>query len=359
MARLQSTQKPTTLLTLKKSKQLANDYTSTGEIILITEQGIIDGDVRFTAGEDNQSLPVVPGAIGLGTYSLYPVGSIIYFAGDAPPDGFLACDGGTYTVLDYPELARKLYNSNYGTGAKGQFSGAYPYIDGNSSNDYRDATQFRIPDFSGRFVRSLNKMGSLQNSNGPDYWKVDVDRLGFWNNQTQTGTSRTEVDRYFGDEFDDMYLRHRHKVVDDDVSNNFKTDTGLGGAHSHRYYGSPRSSYYVDRDGQIMTNDLTGTALGDNGDGFGRQLGNDSDDSTINYFVNFGVWSRDIPGEKNSAHADYSGEHHHFGFLGFGSSYDDTNNTTTLKSKYDISESQNNALETRPINYSVLFCIKY
>lgn len=353
MARLQSTQKPTTLLTLKKSKQLANEYESTGEIILITEQGIIDGDVRFTAGKDLTN--EIPGADGKGTYSLYPVGSIIYFAGDAPPDGFLACDGGTYDVSDYPELARKLYNSNYGTGARGQFSGNYPYVNG--SGDYKNATQFAVPDFSGRFVRSLNKTGVLQNSNGPDYWKVDVDRLGFWDSRYQTGTSRPKVDRHFGDEFDDMYVRHRHQAVDDQTSNTYKSNTGDGGEHTHRYYGSPRSSYYVDRDDNIITN--AGGSLGDDGDGFGRQLGNDDDNSTQNYYVNFGVWSRDIPGEKNVAHTDTSGQHHHFGFIGFGENYADINNTTTLKSKYELSEEQNNESETRPINYSVLFCIKY
>ena len=365
MARLQSTQKPTTLLTLKKSKQLANEYESTGEIILITEQGIIDGDVRVTVGPDPSN--TVPFADGLGTNPLYPIGSMIYFAGDAPPDGFLACDGAVHRVSDYPELAVRLYNLTFGTDAGGQFTGMYPYVehtDPDTSIYYPASSRrfFRTPNFESYFVRNLNRVGALQNSKGPDYYEINpshgAERLGFWDSRSDESSSRNKINRTFGQTSVDMFLRHRHQAVDNDVSNTYKSSTTESGYHKHRYYGSPRSSYYVDRDDNVITND--GGNLGDDNDGFGRQLGSDDDNSPKHYYVNFGVWSRDVPGQKNSAASDVSGEHIHFGFLGYGDDLADQNNTTSTKSQYVINEEhQNNSSETRPINYSVLFCIKY
>ncbi len=100
MARLQSTQKPTTLLTLKKTKELTNEYVSTitnfsaGEIILITDEvGTIQGDIRVTKdGVIGQTLPFTQ------------AGSIIYYAGRTAPDGYLFCNGSPVPEDLYPEL---------------------------------------------------------------------------------------------------------------------------------------------------------------------------------------------------------------------------------------------------------------
>ena len=101
MARVDSIQKPTTLLTLKKSKEIATDTAGDllGEIMLITDDdGTVQGDIRVTSGKYYHTMPFVQ------------VGSIIYYAGDQIPDGYLACDGSYISQRLYPELFEKIRN---------------------------------------------------------------------------------------------------------------------------------------------------------------------------------------------------------------------------------------------------------
>ena len=101
MARVDSIQKPTTLLTLKKSKEIATDTAGDllGEIMLITDDdGTVQGDIRITSGKYYHTMPFVQ------------VGSIIYYAGDQIPDGYLACDGSYVSQRLYPELFEKIRN---------------------------------------------------------------------------------------------------------------------------------------------------------------------------------------------------------------------------------------------------------
>src|SRR6056300_1725000 len=96
-----SIQRPTTLLTLKKSKESLISYSSAakGQIILMTDTaGTLNGEIRVASsntvnGYDATSTP--PGApIKLSlTAPTYPVGSIIYYAGPIPPAGWLFCNG--------------------------------------------------------------------------------------------------------------------------------------------------------------------------------------------------------------------------------------------------------------------------
>jgi len=101
MARVDSIQKPTTLLTLKKSKELATETATTqgGQIMLITDDtGFVQGDIRFTSGRPYHTTPFVQ------------VGSIIYYAGNTVPDGYLPCDGSFISQKLYPELFDKIKN---------------------------------------------------------------------------------------------------------------------------------------------------------------------------------------------------------------------------------------------------------
>lgn len=63
-----------------------------GEVYIIKNDGLYYEDVRIvkdTSIDNNYS----------------KVGEVIYFYGLTPPTGWLACDGSTYNVADYPELA--------------------------------------------------------------------------------------------------------------------------------------------------------------------------------------------------------------------------------------------------------------
>ena len=369
MARLQSTQKPTTLLTLKKDKDESNSYMTfkSGEIILITEQGIVDGDVRFTKGDK-----ALYGNMN-GTFPLYPVGSIIFFAGSEQPDGYLTCNGQQVSRHLYPELFDKI---RYTWG-----KGISP-MTGNRHDDY-----FRVPDFenaanvadgvsteyiyhmskssdypypsindrrihnsnpeehyiSGLFIRNLNERGIGANIDGPDYYRLHVTKLGLWDTRIASGNNRELVERQFGpsDVQMDLFQRHRHKPV--------STNTTYDGDHNHRYYGAPRSRYYVKDDGTINTR------VGDNG--YGRKLGSYEDNSTSGYFVNFGIYSKTVPLAFNTATTQSSGAHIHYGFAGYGRNFADQLNTTNVN-RSDQGH-LDNARETRPKNYSVMFCIKY
>ncbi len=74
--------------------------------------------------------------------TLVPAGTVVPFAGDKVPDGFLLCDGRSLSRTDYPKLFAAI-----GT--------AHGSVDANS---------FNLPDYSGRFLRGVD--GSA--GNDPD-----------------------------------------------------------------------------------------------------------------------------------------------------------------------------------------------
>ena len=79
-----------------------------------------------------------------------PLGTIIQYYGETPPDFFLACDGSTYNKADYPELAKHLLSLTNNT----------PYIvDG-------DNTKFKVPDLRGEFIRGTGTNGHPAEGNG-------------------------------------------------------------------------------------------------------------------------------------------------------------------------------------------------
>lgn len=391
MARLQSTQKPTTLLTLKKDKQESNVYPSQspGEIILITEDGIVDGDVRFTKGAES-----IYG--WKGTFSLYPIGSIIYYAGSVAPDGYLACNGQAYDKNLYPELFAKIgytWGSSAGKFKVPNFQNptGSPYKVTSSSshiNGISNITNTNIEDhyIGGLFIRNLNEKGINSNVDGPDYYQLYVTRLGLWDTRLYSGLSRYIVDRGWGPGHiqEDLFVRHRHQPQ--------STNTTSDGAHNHRYYGAPRSRYYVDDNGvkydgltyykDSLTGDYTTSSTNANGgsnpryykkyngksisdshmvgdNGYGRKLGAYEDASVDyrGYYLNFGIYSTTKPLGKNTRTTREAGAHVHYGYMGYGANIADRENTTYLDRLGQ--EDLDNSVETRPKNYSVLFCIKY
>jgi len=89
------------------------------------------------------------GPTGASSGGADPPGSIIAFGGSTPPSGWLLCDGSTYPVTQYPNLAAAIGN-NFG---------------GSGSN-------FFVPDLRGRFLRgvdtaSANNFGVIA-TNDPD-----------------------------------------------------------------------------------------------------------------------------------------------------------------------------------------------
>ena len=246
MARLQSIQKPTTLLTLKKTKTEANEFSgAAGEIILVVINGVIQGDVRISTGTINNTMPV------------YPVGSIIYYAGQIPPNGYLFCNGAYLSSSLYPELYSKI-----------------GYTWGSSGSD------FRLPDFTadnGRFIRNLNPQG-IGNSSFPDYSQRVYSRFGVYDNR-----ALYNVNRQWGSTQEDQFKSHTHS------RGNYSSNAGT---HTHSYYGSRNST-----NGVQLGSDTAGVS------GYRRTLGfgGSAQTDASGYHVHYG-WLGYGPNQSSTLH---------------------------------------------------------
>ncbi len=76
---------------------------------------------------------------------LTPVGSILFYAKNAVPTGFLPCDGSAVSRTTYARLAALASSISYGA----------PFGPGDGS------TTFNVPDLRGQFVRSFDSGGSI------------------------------------------------------------------------------------------------------------------------------------------------------------------------------------------------------
>jgi phage-related tail fiber protein len=79
-----------------------------------------------------------------------PVGTVVGFAGEIPPVGWLICDGRPLSQSDFPELASVL----------GQMYGDGRTVGGQRTGD------FNIPDYRGRFLRGVDQ--GIEGPSGSD-----------------------------------------------------------------------------------------------------------------------------------------------------------------------------------------------
>lgn len=118
------------------------------------------------------------------SYGDTPLGTIISYMGITPPDEYLSCDGTTYNIQDYWELAEFI---------KTQF-GSYNYFGGDGT------TTFAVPDLRGEFLRgtgtnshtnqgSGSSVGTHQNATTvPTMYTTGTSPDGFGMWTTGTGT---------------------------------------------------------------------------------------------------------------------------------------------------------------------------
>lgn len=81
---------------------------------------------------------------------IVPIGTIISLMGNSAPTDYLKCDGSTYNIADYSELADYFYAQ---FGSKNFFGG-----DG--------STTFKVPDLRGEFLRGTGTNGHSGEGNG-------------------------------------------------------------------------------------------------------------------------------------------------------------------------------------------------
>lgn len=79
-----------------------------------------------------------------------PIGTINFFDASIAPQGWLACDGTTYNIVDYPDLAT-YYASVHGSAN---------FYGGNGT------TTFAVPDLRGEFLRGTGTNGHTNQGNG-------------------------------------------------------------------------------------------------------------------------------------------------------------------------------------------------
>ena len=80
----------------------------------------------------------------------YPVGEIITYMGTHTPNYYLACDGTTYNIVDYPLLASHIETE---FGSKNFFGG-------------NGTTTFAVPDLRGKFLRGTGTNSHTGQGNG-------------------------------------------------------------------------------------------------------------------------------------------------------------------------------------------------
>lgn len=98
---------------------------------------------------------------GFGNQGDAPIGTIISYMGTIVPDGYLACDGETYHIIEYPALAKHI-EINFGS--INHFGG-----DGE--------TTFAVPDLSGRFILSNSDQYDIGDIGGEDIHRLTVDEM--------------------------------------------------------------------------------------------------------------------------------------------------------------------------------------
>ena len=102
----------------------------------------------------------LPHGGGLNTEALeVPIGTIIAFMGNTPPENYLACDGNTYRIADYRPLANFI-NLQFGS---------FNYFGGDGVDT------FAVPDLRGEFLRGT---GTNSHANSGDGDSVGVHQVG-------------------------------------------------------------------------------------------------------------------------------------------------------------------------------------
>ena len=79
-----------------------------------------------------------------------PIGTVISFMGNTPPDDYLSCDGNVYRINDYKPLANFIHL---------QF-GSYDYFGGDGIDT------FAVPDLRGEFLRGTGVNSHAYSGNG-------------------------------------------------------------------------------------------------------------------------------------------------------------------------------------------------
>lgn len=145
------------------------EFVSLFDYEFIPEPIFVDGEniyellltINNTIEEQQEEIEYLQSLINQVGVGALPVGSIIPFAGEEVPEGWLLCDGTAVNILDYSTL-HNLIGSIYGEG-----DGSYTLIWIDENEDgiiqpeemFEVPSTFSLPDLRGRVAVGLDNMG--------------------------------------------------------------------------------------------------------------------------------------------------------------------------------------------------------
>ena len=154
------------------------------------------------------NIPDTPVSSEQHIYTDTPIGTIISFMGETPPEGYLACDGTEYLISDYPELYEQLKSL------------ASPW----RFTDYGgDGYHFKVPDLRGDFLRGTGTnnrsyggrgsgVGDTQNGSRIYYYSAGPSSLTTYSSAIYDLTSAVTGDNYAHSETDNETLKKQHTI---------------------------------------------------------------------------------------------------------------------------------------------------
>ena len=113
-------------------------------------------DITYTATNNNFKAGNVSDALdtlylmGLSSMDASPIGVVSAYMGTTAPGNYLLCDGTTYNITDYQELADHIKNN----------FGSYNFFGGDGT------TTFAVPDLRGEFLRGTGTNSHANQGNG-------------------------------------------------------------------------------------------------------------------------------------------------------------------------------------------------
>ena len=164
------------------------------------------------------------------TFGFTPVGTIISVMGNAAPTNYLACNGQTVNIADYPELAA-YFEAQFGS--KNQFGG-----DG--------ITTFGVPDLRGEFLRGTGTNGHSGEGSGSNVGvhQDATKHLAFFKSKIDSGDIRIQLnsssDTDTGENPSNVDARTESRLSFQQIK--FTTNTANTSANSGRYASRPTNT---------------------------------------------------------------------------------------------------------------------
>ena len=175
-------------------------------------------DIDFDDGENLQE-KLDNGSLGSGgtggagkIYTNTPIGTVLSFAGQVSPNGYLLCDGGSYAVADYPDLYNVIGNTYGG-----------------------DTEYFNVPNLIDRFIQGSDTSGTEIEAGLPNITGSINNSAGGSGDQFLTDSEGTL--KINGSLFITEYAK-RSNIKNGDSSYNTPTGLGLDASLSNTIYGN-------------------------------------------------------------------------------------------------------------------------